>query len=265
MNWYYVNGKDRLGPVDDAELQRLSQQNVVRGDTLVWRDGMAGWQPHRDVAVATIPTAAGSVVCAACGRTVSDAESFTLSGLTYCAGCKPQVMQRVIEGQALPAGDAEELRKAHIKHEASVKSIGLLYYIGGVALALLGLTQILTVLSGKGQPTGLVLGVVFIIMSVLEFIGGTGIRRLRPWSRVVVGIVSGLGLLGFPVGTLINAYILYLVFSKKGAMLFTPEYHAAIAKTPHVRYRTSIIVWILLGFILLLIVIGLTAVLFSKH
>ncbi len=259
MHWYYLNGNDRLGPVDDAEFQRLSQQNVIRGDTLVWRDGMTGWQPRRGV------TIAGAMVCAACGRFAPEAESFAVGGMTYCVACKPLVMDRINEGKALPAGEAEELRKEHIKHEASVKSIGVLYYIGGGLFLLWGVTQILTFLNGKGRPDAVYACVVFLVLSALEFTAGTGIRRLRPWSRIVVGIVSGLGLLAIPVGTIINGYILYLVFSKKGAMLFTPEYHAAIAKTPHIRYRTSPLIWVLLGIIVLVLALVAAGALFSKH
>jgi hypothetical protein len=261
-DWYYSNGNERLGPVDDAEFQRLSKQNAIRPETLVWRDGMTGWQPRRNITVTAPP---GSILCAACGGIVPEADSFTLSGLTYCATCKPQVMQRIHEGKGLPATNAEELRQAHIKHEASVKSIGLLYYLGGVALVCLGVSQLILGVSGRGQPMGLVLGAAFLVLSVLEFVGGWGVRQLRPWSRVIVGIVSGLGLFGFPIGTIINAYIFYLIFSKKGAMLFTPEYHAAIAQTPHIRYRTSIVVWILLGLVVLVILAVIVAAATSRH
>ena len=42
-------------------------------------------------------------------------------------------------------------------------------------------------------------------------------------------------------------------------MVFSPEYQAVIAQTPHIRYRTSKVVWILLGLVLLIIVFGLVA------
>ena len=41
---------------------------------------------------------------------------------------------------------------------------------------------------------------------------GCGMHRLRRWSRIPTGIISGLGLMGVPLWTLINAYILYRVF-----------------------------------------------------
>ena len=76
---------------------------------------------------------------------------------------------------------------------------------------------------------------------------GIAIRRLRKWSRVVATIFACIGLLGFPVGTLISAYILYLLLSAQGTMVFSSEYQQIIAETPHVKYQSSKAVkWILI-------------------
>jgi hypothetical protein len=64
---------------------------------------------------------------------------------------------------------------------------------------------------------------------------------------------------------LINGYILYLVFSQKGKTVFSDEYQAVIQQTPHIKYRTSIIIWILLGLVALLLAIGLFATIFGRR
>ena len=51
--------------------------------------------------------------------------------------------------------------------------------------------------------------------------------------------------------------VLYLIFSKKGAMVFSDEYKEIIRQTPEMKYRTSIVVWIFLGLLVLLIVVGI--------
>ena len=66
-------------------------------------------------------------------------------------------------------------------------------------------------------------------------------------------MLSAIGLLGFPIGTLINGYILYLFLSKKGRTIFAPAYQDVIAATPHVKYRTSIVIWIFLALLVGLI------------
>ncbi len=49
--WYYADADHaRQGPVDAAELVRLRLQGRLAWETLVWREGMADWQPMRDFA-----------------------------------------------------------------------------------------------------------------------------------------------------------------------------------------------------------------------
>jgi hypothetical protein len=90
-----------------------------------------------------------------------------------------------------------------------------------------------------------------------------GIRALKNWARITGIVLAALGLLNFPVGTLINAYILYLFVSKKGRMIFSPEYQDIIAATPEVKYRTSILVWIFLGILVLLFAAAILVPMFT--
>ncbi|QKW58791.1 DUF2628 domain-containing protein [Stenotrophomonas sp. NA06056] len=43
--WYYARNGKSEGPVDLAGLQKLQQDGVIAGHTLLWCEGMAGWQP----------------------------------------------------------------------------------------------------------------------------------------------------------------------------------------------------------------------------
>ena len=45
MQWYYLVQGQRQGPVEDSDLETLVRQGIVRDDTLVWREGLADWQP----------------------------------------------------------------------------------------------------------------------------------------------------------------------------------------------------------------------------
>ena len=153
----------------------------------------------------------------------------------------------------------EQIRREHIKHEASVKSIGILYFIGAffVVISAVGIT-----LDSSELPLSsrIGIGVVLGSIGVLQFLVGVGLRRLKSWARIPTGILSGIGLLAFPVGTLINGYILYLVFSTKGSMVFSDRYREVIAATPHIKYRTSIVIWILLGILLLILAVGFVSI-----
>jgi hypothetical protein len=157
-------------------------------------------------------------------------------------------------------GDAETVRREHLKTEASVKSIGILYYLGGIAILLMAFRYLTTAGTKEAIPlasygiAGLLLA-----LGIFQFIAGAAVRKFKPWSRIAVGILSGVGLIKFPVGTLINGYILFLVFGKKGRMVFSAPYQDIIAATPHVKYKTSKWVWIILGTILALVAIGIIA------
>ncbi|WP_242112679.1 RDD family protein [Luteimonas aquatica] len=49
--WYYADaGHQRRGPIEAEELARLRRDGQLQWDTLVWRDGMAQWQPLSSVA-----------------------------------------------------------------------------------------------------------------------------------------------------------------------------------------------------------------------
>lgn len=259
MDWYYAKGETRTGPVGDSEFQRLVAQGVITAETLVWRDGMPGWQAFGAGMPPALPVASiGDVAtCALCGQNVPASEIFSLASAQYCAACKPQILQRITAGQPIATQAAEDLRNAHIKHEASVKSIGVLYYLGAVAVFMAGIAALIP---GATKVTGLEAVFVagfLLALSVAQILVGTGLRRLRRWARIPTGILAGVGLLGIPIGTLINGYILYLIFSKKGAMVFSDQYQAAIAQTPHIKYRTSKLIWILLGLVLLVIALAI--------
>ena len=154
--------------------------------------------------------------------------------------------------------EAERIRRAHISHEASVKAVGLLYYIGGIGVTLVAAGGLIGAKDASIGLTLLLLG-----FGVGQFVAGWGVRALRPWGRAIGCVLSGFGLLGFPIGTLINAYILYLFLSKKGRTIFAPEYQEVIAATPHVKYRTSIVVWILLALVVVLIAAAVLAPMFA--
>jgi hypothetical protein len=152
----------------------------------------------------------------------------------------------------LEGTDAEQIRKMYLSHEASVQSIGLLYYLGGIGAILFVLG------SAAGTPTSRTPSLVMISLGVglmiVQFALGRGLRKLRPWVKAPVGLFSAIGLLGFPVGTVVSAYILYLIFSRKGTMVFSPEYQEIIRLTPHIRYRSSPLMIILLALLVAVLV-----------
>ena len=47
--WYFARGQKQEGPVAEGEIRRLLAQGSIDTRTLVWREGMANWQPLADL------------------------------------------------------------------------------------------------------------------------------------------------------------------------------------------------------------------------
>lgn len=146
----------------------------------------------------------------------------------------------------------EDIRQFHFSTESSIKSIGVLFYLSCFGFLLGAIVTLLNTFSG--EPVAFVLFVIFAALTALSGFTGHGLRTFKPWAKIVATIYSIIGLLGFPLGTILNIYFLCLYWGKKGRMIFTPEYQNIIDATPHLRYRTSKAAWIvLLIFVLLLV------------
>jgi hypothetical protein len=119
MDWYYAEGQQQRGPVSDADLDNLARAGTIRGDTLVWREGMDNWQAYEQVRLprmATMPAAgpvapaAGPVdvpppdgaVCVQCGNIFAKDQVIRFGDSWVCGNCKSSYVQRLKEGAALP-------------------------------------------------------------------------------------------------------------------------------------------------------------------
>ncbi len=183
--------------------------------------------------------------------------------------------------------EAEIIRHAHLGHEASIKSIGSLYYLGAILQAF----SLALWLAG-GRPELVAPGVppetaqmlwtlrpLFRALSVVVQFGlGHGLIHLQAWARWTVLALTILGLIVVPLGALgvmmsnaliaavvlligegILGYVAYLLVSPRGGVVFSREYKVIIRKTPHVQYQTSIILKIFDALIVVLAVLYVTS------
>ena len=150
--------------------------------------------------------------------------------------------------------DPATIRRSHIAHEATLRSLGLLYYLGALFLILLA-TITLALGSPADTPSPLsdpLTAALALIGALLLGLTGRGLRTMQPWARIPVMSLSTLGLFYFPMGTMICGYILYLVLCRQGQMVFSQDYQQIIKATPEIDYRTPWIAWLLFGLILLI-------------
>ncbi|MBL9189329.1 MAG: RDD family protein [Opitutaceae bacterium] len=110
MNWYYAINGQRLGPVPEAELQKLVTDGVVKADTLVWKEGMAEWQPYAQAVggapgpAPSTPSATddGTEVCVVTGQRHPRREMVHYDGKWISAAKRDEYFQRLREGVTVP-------------------------------------------------------------------------------------------------------------------------------------------------------------------
>lgn len=105
MQWYYAFNGQRLGPVTHEEFVKLVTDGIIRGDTLVWSQGMGEWQPYVKVAggagATTAPTVDdGTELCAVSGKRYPRSQMINHGGKWISAEHRDAYFQRYREGVA---------------------------------------------------------------------------------------------------------------------------------------------------------------------
>jgi hypothetical protein len=123
-----------------------------------------------------------------------------------------------------------------------VTVLGIVFIVLG-AMGLIGAFVVLMIFGGAAGIVGVVaqeepeaaiaipivgvvgLGISFIIvvMSAPNIIAGIGLVKFRPWARILGIVVSILGLMNIPIGTLVGAYGLWVLLSGETEALFRGE------------------------------------------
>jgi len=106
MNWYYAEGKRKMGPISQEELKSLFKNKKINMQTLVWRQGMKDWEElgkivkHKENSAEQLQNTATAdqAVCSECGRTFPKEEMISFENAKVCAGCKPMFVQKIKEG-----------------------------------------------------------------------------------------------------------------------------------------------------------------------
>jgi hypothetical protein len=163
------------------------------------------------------------------------------------AQLNPYLAPKANVDDASASAEFENIRREHLSQEASIKSIGLLHYLSSVFLGLGAVAAMVGQVSGTVDTAATGILMLLAALAVGLFVVGRGLRRLQPWVRIPATIVSVLGLAGVPLGTLISLYALWLIHSRKGRLVLSPEYSEILEATPHIKYRTPIWVWIVLA------------------
>ncbi len=86
--WYYQQGTERKGPVDEATIRSLISGGVISIDTLVWTEGMPGWVALQQTSLAAgmpVPPPSPASFQAAANANAKDRVAYVL--LAVLLGC----------------------------------------------------------------------------------------------------------------------------------------------------------------------------------
>jgi hypothetical protein len=191
---------------------------------------------------------------------------------------------------------AEQIRRAHLVHEACIKAIGWLYYLPAIFVALSLLAFVFSLATGletglqteeefgSGGRSVQILGLVAfhaVVFALLSAVG-YGLYTFRRWARWTCVVLTSLvmlymilgSVLKVIVGSAISAVILiagfgisvgimYLLLAAKARVVFSSEYREIVARTPHIRYKRSLFVLVVGLPIVLMTLVAIAGTLLS--
>ena len=115
-----------------------------------------------------------------------------------------------------------------------VSVLGWLFIVGHALLLAVGAFLFL-LLAGIGVATGdktafavlgatgTALGFLFSALSLPGMAAGVGLLARKAWGRILAIVVAVLGLINFPVGTIIGAYALWVLLQNSASAYFGAE------------------------------------------
>jgi hypothetical protein len=178
--------------------------------------------------------------------------------------------------------EAESIRRAHLIHETNIKALGSLAILGGIFLTIVTLGAVVNRiwfgLPAARRPIPIGTMIFYGLYGLFGIALGVGLRRLQPWARWTLVVLMVFNLISTIAGLTIafahnanlatagplgcatafvlafNGFILYLLLAPKATLIFSPQYKEILAKTPHIRYRTSL--WIKIAVAVFIVLIG---------
>jgi hypothetical protein len=129
-----------------------------------------------------------------------------------------------------------------------VGGIGLL--VGAAFLLMFGGIGILAGAANSGDPDaalafpilGAIGGIIFfalLLFSAPQIIGGVGLLKMQPWARILMIVVSALGLLSIPIGTALGIYGLWVLLNEETVRLFSVPGQLNSPQPPTSEYPSS--------------------------
>jgi hypothetical protein len=132
------------------------------------------------------------------------------------------------------ASDVETKRSTLLHHETSILLIGILHYAAAGMLAAAAVALVVI----NGQP-GMRFAALLGLLACGYALAGFMLRNLDARARYSATIMAALGMFAMPVGSVLSAYVLWLIHIKEGRAVLSPEYREVVAATPQIKCRVT--------------------------
>jgi len=98
--------------------------------------------------------------------------------------------------------------------------VGLFVFVllTGIGIAS-GEREAMTILTTVGTAVGLLL----VVLGIPGLVAGAGLLARKTWARILAIVVGILGLVNFPIGTVIGAYTLFVLMQDAAPEYFAPR------------------------------------------
>ena len=227
---------------------------------------------------------ATSFLCPACGHVMAIPDRYAGREL-FCTSCKARfTAPEALEGssaledpslQACPRcgtaapDDAAYCRKCgsalagkspDLQPLTRPSGITVLAVLNALGAALMIPIALLVLATARGEEAAVMIGVgiLYLVAGALSLAAAVGLWKLRPWGRSLQIGLSVFGLLGFPIGTVISALILYyltrpvikILFSGRQPSELSNEERVVLAASSGSALSATVVVVAILGVVM---------------
>lgn len=168
--WYYAQGGQQLGPVDDGSFSELVAAGAVRPNTLVWREGMSEWRPYGGLHAGGADTFGDGATarCVECGNFFPPEETVDFQGQRVCGLCKNLYFQRLREGNA---GLSILVYASVLKRFCAIMLDGIILVVASALFFMLFGLVVVTIDSAAGNPGDAVIAIIVLGFGTLYLAG----------------------------------------------------------------------------------------------
>jgi general secretion pathway protein G len=158
------------------------------------------------------------------------------------------------------------LQTPAMKRPTLITILAILHFIFDPLMIVGGIAMLATpAASSEDRILGIVFGSIMLLMALVAFIGAIGMWKLKAFGRTIQIVLSAIGLLAIPIGTIISALILWYLFTPAVKVLFSGKRPEQLTQQEIVSLQPSsggaapMVIAVVIGGFAIIAIIGIIA------